>query len=131
MNTKFACMTGAAAAAVLAGGLALAQNMEGITVQGTRATTKTHAGFTTSGVEVLDISLGYAVSPSGLDLASHAGALEFEKRIHEAAAAACREIGREYPDSTPDEQTCTRIAADKAMVKAHELEAAADRKAAK
>jgi len=60
-----------------------------------------------------------------LDLASHVGALELEKRVHDAAMAACKEIGKQYPNATPSEDACAKAAADKAMVRAHELEAAA------
>jgi len=83
------------------------------------------AGRTSTGVPILDVSLSYGVSTAGLDLASHVGALELEKRVHDAAMAACKEIGKQYPNATPSEDACAKAAADKAMVRAHELEAAA------
>ncbi len=102
-----------------------AQSAQEITVQGTRALTTKEVGQTTTGVTVIQISLGYGVSVAGMDLASSAGAVELEKRINDAAMAACKEITRQYPNATPSDADCARAAAKKAMVKAHELEAAA------
>jgi len=45
--------------------------------------------------------------------------------------AACKEISRQYPDSTPSDDICAKAAADKAMVKVHELVAAAGKASAK
>jgi len=66
-----------------------------------------------------------------LDLATQAGAAELEKRVHNAATAACEELGRKYSDATPSDAACAKAAADAAMVKVHELEAAAAKKSAK
>jgi UrcA family protein len=104
---------------------ALAQNANEVTVQGTRVLNTKNVGRTSSGIPIVDVSLSYGVSLAGLDLASHAGATELEKRVHDAAMAACKEIGRQYPDATPSTAECAKVAADKAMVQVHELEAAA------
>jgi len=115
----------AAAAVALFGSLAVAQSSDEITVQGTRVMSTKSAGRTSTGVPILDVSLSYGVSTAGLDLASRVGALELEKRVHDAAMAACKEISKQYPNATPSEDACAKAAADKAMVRAHELEAAA------
>lgn len=39
--------------------------------------------------------------------------------------AACQEIGRQYPLSTPSDEACAKAAADKAMIKVRELVVAA------
>jgi len=120
-----------AAVAVLASALvnsaAVAQQTQEVRVEAARIV-KTAAGKAASGVEINDMSLSYRVSYAGLDLASHAGAMEFEERVNDAAHKACKEIGRQYPDSTPGDAECAKAAADKAMVKVHELEAAAAKK---
>jgi hypothetical protein len=131
MKTQQTSMMVAAAAAALLGSMAFGQAIEGVTVQGTRVISQTTKSVGPFGVPLIDVSLSYGVSTVGLDLATHVGALELEKRVHDAAVAACREIGRQYPDATPDEQTCARSAADKAMTRVHELEDAAAKKAAK
>jgi UrcA family protein len=113
------------------GSIAVAQNMEEVTVQGTRMLSTRTAGHTSSGVPIVDVSFSYGVSTSGLDLASRVGSTELEKRVHDAAMAACKEISKQYPDATPSESDCAKAAVDKAMVRVHELEAAADRKSGK
>ena len=55
--------------------------------------------------------------------------MELEKRVNDAAQTACKELGRQYPIATPSDAECAKTAAEKAMVKVHELVAAA--KAAK
>jgi UrcA family protein len=105
--------------------MAVAQNLQEVTVQGTRVVNTKTVGRTASGVPIVDVSLSYGVSTAGLDLASHVGAVELEKRVHDAAVAACHEIGKQYPDATPSEEDCAKAATGKAMVRVHELEAAA------
>ncbi len=123
---SYAIVATAASALV---GLAVAQNMDEITVQATRnmsakADTLTPPG----GAEVKNISLSYAVKSSGLNLALHADVLELQKRVKDAALLACKEIGRQYPNSTPNDADCAKSAADKAMVKVNALAAAAGKK---
>jgi UrcA family protein len=103
--------------------------VEEVTVTASRILTETPAGSTTTGVPIVDISLSYGVSYAGLDLASHSGATELEKRVREAAQAACKEITRQRPlvHMTPDDATCAKVATDKAMPKVHELVAAAEK----
>ena len=125
---KMNLIIGGMVAAALIGSIAAAQNIEEVTVQGTRMLSTKAAGHTASGVPIVDVSLSYGVSTAGLDLASHAGAMELEKRVHDAGMAACKEITKQYPDAMPSEADCAKAAADKAMVRVHELEAAAAKK---
>jgi UrcA family protein len=104
-----------------------AEDLGSVTVQASRMMQKS-AGKTASGIPIEDVSLAYAVSAKDLDLASHAGALELQKRVSDAALKACTEIGRQYPDSLPNTKDCARASTDKAMVKANELIAAAAKK---
>jgi UrcA family protein len=121
----------AAVASALFCSTVFAQNAQEITVQGTRSLTTKEVGQTTTGVTVIRISLSYDVGVAGMDLASSAGAVELEKRINDAAMAACKEITRQYPNAAPSDADCAKVAAAKAMAKAHELEAAAAKKSAK
>ncbi|MFI4889829.1 MAG: UrcA family protein [Steroidobacterales bacterium] len=121
----------AAAASALISPIVFAQNMQDVTVVGTRALTTNEVGQTSTGVTIIKISLTYGVGASDLDLASSAGAAELGKRIDNAAMAACKEITRQYPKATPSDEECAKAAAKKAMVKAYELEAAAAKKSAK
>ena len=51
--------------------------------------------------------------------------------MKDAALAACKEIGHQYPSSMPNDADCAKAAADKAMPKVNDLVAAAGKKAAK
>lgn len=115
----------------LISGIAAAQNLDEITVQAKRILSTKTVGRSNVGAPILDVSLSYGVRVADLDLASHYGPIELEKRVHDAAMKACKEIGREYPDSTPSDAVCAKAAADDAMVKVHELVAAAAKKSAK
>jgi UrcA family protein len=117
-------------ASSLASGVAIAQAAPEVIVQATRMV-ETNIGRTSTGVPISNISLSYGVSYSGLDLASQADAMQLEKRVKDAAMAACKEIGQKYPQATPNDAECAKAASDKAMVKVHELEAAAAKKAGK
>jgi len=111
-------------AAVSVTGIVIAQEMGEVTVQASRIVKKT-IGTTSSGIPIQDISLSYGVSTAGLDLTSSAGAAALQKRVGDAAKAACKELGRQYPDSTTSDADCIKAATDKAMVKVNALIAAA------
>ncbi len=127
-------------AATLVSGIAVGQKDEQPTagfatlgevmVQATRVVNTKLIG-TSSGIPIIEVSLSYGVSVADLDLASHAGATELEQRVNGAAQAACKELGRQYPDSKPKDAECAKAAAAKAMVKVHQLVAAAVKKSAK
>jgi UrcA family protein len=107
--------------------MVIAQDMGEVTVQASRIVTKTE-GKTASGIPIVDVSLTYGVSTKGLDLASHAGALELQQRVTDAAKAACKELAHQYPDSTPGDTDCAKAATAKAMVQVNALLAAAAKK---
>jgi UrcA family protein len=133
MNRLLSITAVAAVASGFLASLAAAQNTEEVTVTASRALTETPAGHTASGIPINDISLSYGVSYAGLDLASHSGAIELERRVHDAALAACKEISRQRPldHLTPDDTGCANAAADTAMPKVHELVATAESQRAK
>jgi len=114
-------------AAVSVNAVVVADEMGEVTVQASRVVKKT-LGTTASGIPIEDISLSYGVSTAGLDLSSSAGASALQKRIGDAATAACKELARQYPDSKTTDAECVKAATDKAMVKANEMIAAAKKK---
>lgn len=115
----------AASAALLLGSAAGAQELEKINIEAKRALNTKVVGRSTSGIPIVEISLAYGVSYSGLDLASAGGSAELERRVKEASRMACEEISRQYPDATPGDFVCAKEATDKAMVRVRELVAAA------
>jgi UrcA family protein len=100
--------------------LVVADDMGEVTVQASRVVTKT-VGKTASGIPIVDVSLSYGVNAKDLDLSSHAGFVEMQKRVNDAAQAACKELSRQYPDSSSSDADCAKTAAAKAMVKVNEL----------
>jgi UrcA family protein len=102
----------------------VAQDMGEVSVQASRVVKKV-IGTTSSGVPIEDVSLSYGVGTAGLDLSTSAGAAELQKRVGNAATAACKELGRQYPNSTTTDAECVKKATDKAMVRVNELIAAA------
>jgi UrcA family protein len=124
---KSSCLTGIAVAVAACGltcAAAFAQNQEEVQVQAAR-TVSTVVGRTTTGIPIVEVALSYRVSLAGLDLSTKPGADEAGRRVNAAAGKACKEIGRQYPNSTPSDSECARAASDKAMVRVHELVAAA------
>jgi UrcA family protein len=115
-----------AAVCLWIGGIAAAQSVEELTVQGTRVLDTKNGEY--AGVPVRDVSLSYGVNIADINLASQSGPFELEKRIRQAALAACEQLGRQFPQSSPSDGECTTAAVNKAMVKAHELVAAARKK---
>ena len=124
MSKRLITVAVALLAGVSVNAVVIAQEMGEVTVQASRVVKKV-IGRTSSGVPIEDISLSYGVSTTGLDLSSSAGAAELKKRVTEAANAACKELGRQYPEATTTDAECVKNATDKAMVKVNDLVAAA------
>ena len=122
IKTSLSASTVAIVACGLLTSIAIAQPLEEVTVQAKRLiTTKIVSSRSSIGVPILDVSVSYGVSTAGLDLKSHEGMEEMEKRVNDAAVAACDEIQREYPNATPDQASCAKQAAAKAMTQVHRL----------
>jgi UrcA family protein len=107
----------------------MAQNTPEVKVEATHILSKTTNIRGPTNFPMTDLSLAYGVSLAGLNLATKSGATEAENRVNAAALAACKEIGRQYPDAAPSENACAREAAQKAMVKVNELVLAAEKTA--
>jgi UrcA family protein len=108
---------------------AVAQQAEQITVVAPREVHHEIVGRTYSGLPVELVSLTRQVSYAGLDLKKQADVAELEKRIHETAKEACKQLDTLYPDlgnpRVPAHQDCVKTAVDAAMVQAKAAIAAA------
>jgi len=120
-----------AGALMLLCGNLMAQNTGEVKVEATRILSKDTNIRGPANFPMTDLSLAYGVSLGGLNLATKSGATEAENRVNAAALAACKEIGRQYPDAALSENQCAKEAAKKAMVKVNELVAAAEETATK
>jgi UrcA family protein len=126
--------TAALANTILVGGAfaqtAAAPTMPEVSVQASRVTSTTvgQTATGTPGVPINNVSLSYGVSTAGLDLSSQSGKQELQKLVNKAATAACKELGRQFPNSTTSDAECIKAATNKAMVQIQQLEAAATKK---
>jgi UrcA family protein len=82
-------------------------------------------GRSYTSLSILKVSLSYGVNITDLDLATQDGPKALDKRVKDAAKAACQELGQKYPILTPSDKACAKAAADKAMFKARDLVAKA------
>ena len=121
------------AVSISVGSIAVAQPVQEIVVTARGDVTVKPAGTSASKVPIVDMSISYGVSYAGLDLASAVGVAELEKRVNDAAKEACKELAdrRPFQQFTTSEAECVKAAADKALVKVHDLEAAAAKKSAR
>jgi len=120
----------ALAAGALAGGGALAQEMNEIIVESSPVHVERAPGPAGSTVHYDLVSVKYAVMYSDLDLSTHSGAMELQNRITAAAKKGCAAIDKQYPLATtaPNDKPCVKTAVDGAMAKANEAIAAAEAK---
>lgn len=127
MQIKLRTMTVAMFTAALAVGSCVlaAEQLEQVTVQGSRVTKGAVA--TSNGVPVDEVTLSRHVSFGDLDLSTHSGALEMEKRINLTAEATCKELERLYPIGTGDGTSCIKRAVSGAMLQARAAIAAAEK----
>ena len=127
MNASRKALMVAAVACGLVMSAAFAQDVAEIKVLGSRTTVKVKPGMNgvTPAPLYKTLELSYGVSAGDLDLKSDSGAAALEKRVNDAAVALCEEMGRQYPDSTPDDATCAKQASKRAMAQVRALTAKA------
>lgn len=96
---------------------------EGVTVRASKLQ-ETLVGRSASGVPIYDVSATRVVSCKDLDLSTDAGLASLRVRVRDAAADACDEIERFYPDARPGKYRCVRTATRSTMREVRELVAA-------
>ena len=116
---------GASVAVFMVGAIAVAQNAKEVNIQAQRVINEKVIAHITGGGKIIELTLSYPVNFSDLDITSTSGARELEKRVQDAARAACAEIGSKYPSATPSDAVCAQKAAAKAMGDVRKLVAAA------
>jgi UrcA family protein len=127
MNKALISAAGVVAAVVASNALAQTPENAEVLVESHRVV-ETSVGKSTSGVPIVDVSMGYTVTSKGLDISTAQGARAFEARVRDAATTACLELGKRYPNSSTSDTDCIKQATDKALAKAHQLEDAAPKK---
>lgn len=108
-----------AASAVLAGGTALAQSNESVTVVAPHMLVHKAVGQTYVGVPIEQVSLSRQVGFSDLDLTKQAGAVALKQRVSASAQESCAQLARLYPDDIdaplPTNKSCEKDAVEAAM----------------
>lgn len=79
------------------------------------------------GRKIPAMSIAYKVNYSDLNLATHSGAMELEKRIKASATEACAQLAQLYPNTTEGDTPCVAGAVKSAMAQASKLIAAAEK----
>jgi len=127
-NLAFGLLLAATGAASTVAVAQQPEQLPQVTIEATRSV-KTE-GRSASGIPIEVVQLSRKVGYADLDLSSHAGATEFEKRINDTAKAACKQLDTLYPITASADATsaCIKGAVEGAMTKAHALIAAADKK---
>jgi UrcA family protein len=125
MNSSRNTFMVAAVACGLVMSAAVAQDVAEVKVLGSRTTVKVKPA--TNGLTPTPLyktlELSYGVNASDLDLKLDSGMAALEKRVNDAALALCQEIGRQYPESAPDDATCAKQAAKRTMAQVRALSA--------
>jgi UrcA family protein len=116
----------AAAAVLMIGASALAQQTEGVTVEAARQAKI--VGRSSSGVPIEQITLTRKVSYTDLDLKTPAGSDALTQRVKDVAKEACEELDKLYPLTQKTAPDCTKQAIDSAMEQVHAAIAAATKK---
>lgn len=113
------CLTGSALAA---------DELPTITI-GAGVMTKTDIGTSSSGVPLEKVTITHRVSYADLNLATHAGAAELQRRVKETARAACKQLHELYPLEANDTFQCAKSAVAQASAQVENAIAAATKQA--
>jgi UrcA family protein len=108
-------------------GVSVAQQTPEVIVEAPHVEMTTQAGA--MGRKMPAMSISYRVSYGDLNLATHSGAVELEKRIKESATRACEQLRKLYPDTTEGNPPCVEGAVKAAMANANKAIAAAEKAA--
>jgi UrcA family protein len=111
-------------ACLVVSGVGLAQQKSVVDVVAPHVEKTTQAGA--MGTKVQAMSIEYKVSYADLNLATHSGAVELEKRIKDSATKACDQLAKLYPETTEGNPPCVEGAVKNAMAQAHKAIAAAE-----
>lgn len=107
------------------GGVGMAQQQpETLVVEAPHVEQTTQAGA--MGMKRPAMSIDYKVNYSDLNLATHSGAVELERRIKASATQACDQLVKLYPETVQGDPPCVTGAVKKAMAQAQRLIAAAE-----
>ena len=105
---------------ILAGGSAIAQQPQEITIVSQHRVVHTHVGTTSIGIPIEEVSLNYYVHYGDLNLNNVSDVNTLRERVRDAAKESCEQLNRVEPDSSmnppvPSDQDCVKSAIDGGM----------------
>jgi UrcA family protein len=112
-------------AALVVGGPSLAQQTPEVIVETPHVEKATQSG--PMGQRMPAVSIIYKVNYADLNLGTHSGAVELEKRIKDSATKACQQLAKLYPESAEGDTPCVQGAVKGAMTQANKAIAAAEK----
>jgi len=113
--------------ALVVGGPSLAQQSSEVIVEAPHVEKTTQPG--PMGRRMPALSIVYKVNYADLNIATHSGAVELEKRIRDSATQACQQLAKLYPDTIEGKTPCVEGAVKGAMEQAKKAIAAAEKNA--
>jgi len=111
--------------ALVVSGPSMAQVTPEVIVEAPHVEKTTQAG--PMGRPMPALSIVYRVNYADLNIATHSGAVELEKRIRDSATKACDQLAKLYPESTEGATPCVQGAVKNAMAQANKAVAAAEK----
>ena len=125
MKVTYAALTAIAGLAL--SGVSVAQQIPEVIVEAPHVEMTTQTGA--MGRQMPAMSISYRVSYADLNLATHSGAVELEKRIKESATKACEQLRKLYPETTEGNPSCVEGAVKTAMAHANKAIVVAEKAA--
>ena len=118
--------------AILAGSAIADDDLPTITITASRmgrsaVTTEIVGRAAATGAPMERLTLTWSVPFTDLDLSTHSGATELQKRVNARAQAVCQELDRLFPFTDRGGASCVKEAATGGMAQADKLVAAAER----
>jgi UrcA family protein len=113
--------------ALVLGGASLAQQMPEVVIEAPHV--EKTAQRDPMGRPIPAVSIVYKVSYADLNLATHSGAVELEKRVKDTAKQACDQLRKLYPESSEGATPCVDGAIKNAMAQLNKAVAAAEKAA--
>ena len=124
---KVTCVALTTIAGLALSGVSVAQQTPEVIVEAPHVEMTTQTGE--MGRKMPAMSISYRVSYADLNLATHSGAVELERRIKESATKACEQLRKLYPETTEGNPPCVDGAVKAAMAHANKAIVVAEKTA--
>jgi len=118
--------------AIVAAGAVAQEDVPTVTITASRmgraaVTTEVVGRSGATGAPIERLTLTWSVPFTDLDLSTHSGATELQKRVSARAQAVCEELDRLFPFTDPGGPSCVKEAAAGGWAQAQKLITAAER----